>query len=191
MQETKQELGVQKWSNAIVEHTHEHERLIKEGYKLFFQTALSLPSRGDHYINALNFEESDIQFVHLTSDNLDNLTLIRLRQIQDVLGFWPPMDVGLFNVVNDRSEAHKGKEQYSAYVVVRQSLSGIFRSSILFHVFYQSSINWQENLYEKGIRHTLFGDLRANPANKTQLQLLESLNNLALIYSEAIKSQQS
>lgn len=194
--EHRRPLGYEEWENGISKYKDKYSELVSKGYDLFFRTVLNLPnleSQPNHYWS--DYQESDIRFVRLDEEYLRRVTVLnrlRLIHIQKLIGFWPltGMDVGIFDVRDDKSEVYKEKYRHSANVVIQSAYGETFKKKVVFHLSYRHSrlSSWSE----RAINYTLFGfndDDHERLKRASELDLLLLVDNLAQIYAEEIKSQ--
>lgn len=187
----------QDWVDAVSEHSNEYSEqranLLREGFKLFFDTVLELPDLdkqpSKHWSD---YQEQDINFVthDLDSEQALDEEMLRLR-MSETLGFWspPPIRIGVFDVRDYKREARKGIHKYSAGTVIESIYGEIFRPRVVLQLHYRYS-DASPDWYEEGIRYDLFG-ISGEQLKKIQsadeMDLLLAANAAAALYAKEIR----
>lgn len=191
--------ATQEWVDAVSGYSNEYSEqranLLRQGYKLFFETVLELPGLeelpskhwSDYQGQEIDFVTHDLDREYPLSEQARRL---RLR-INEGFGFesYMPIMIGIFNVRDDKSEAPKGISNHSADIVVQSTHGGIFRPRVVLHLNYQYS-DRNPDWYEKGIKISLFGiegDKLRTVQQAGEMDGLLAANAAAALFAEEIR----
>ena len=176
------------WMNDVSDLSREERRLTESGYKMFFERVLVLPINQSS-ASLDNYKESDLNLVAIRSEDLRGMSeeQIRfLRRVQDVIDFWPPYNLGVFGINDDRSEIHKGSYSRTAQIVVQSPYGEVFRNQKVIYVNHE--FNSFSGEQKGSISVTNFGFITGQPK---ELPLLQAANVLIDVYSRKLQSSSS
>lgn len=184
----------EEWFSSIAENREQNSLLVREGYIKLFNTVLSLPNLEEQSKKFwTDYREEDIEFVGIGIEDLGSLTSddkVLVTHVSDILGFGLPLKFGVFDVIDDKKESHKGIHYHSAKLIVEPSHGGMLRPRSVLSFEYKHSekaLDW----YKKGVDYELFGSSERQQKIKqaTELDLLIAANSLAQLYSKRIQLQ--
>ena len=182
------------WFNAIAENREQNNLLVREGYIKLFNTILSLPNLEEQSKKFWrDYQEEDIEFVGIGFEDLNSLSpndKVLLVHVPDILGFGLPLKFGVFDVMDDKRESHKGIHYHSAKLIVETLHGGMLRPRSVLSFEYEHSEK-ASDWYKKGVDYELFGSSERQQKIKqaTELDLLIAANSLAQLYSKRIQLQ--
>ncbi len=180
---------------ADAENLREETRLVREGYKMFFNQVLNLPNLEAQPIKHISdYKKEDINFVTLGYDEyVVTPPSGEIGRALNILGYGNiPVRIAILNVRDDKSEKHKGVYKHSAFVVLEDVWGGIFNERIVFGLEYAySSVSeaWYEKSMDAGLSN-LSLHRKEELGNKREGEILFALNVIAKVYSQRLQAAQ-
>lgn len=175
----------QKWANGVRENFKQRALLVKEGFKVFFDTIHSLPALGE-----IDMPE-DLK--HFSPSEAEQLTQAQ-AVLFNVFGWywWPPGTIQVNNITSHKPGFQKSTQIYSADLVILTPWRLIGREGgIVFHLSYEPSEVPELANHSLECRMTGFVS-KENYEREERLQripeldLLLTINNLTQLYGSKV-----